>query len=291
MITTDQLCGIGDEAGYLLEDQIAAHRQLEWHRMELRSIEGKPLFTYPIKKINFLKNKLEEASIFVPVLASKIGDWSASISIPFARDIEELNRLIFIAKHLGSPFIRIMSYPNDKLDEKSWQHEVVRRISELAKRAFDNGVTLLHENCHGWAAADAERALYLVEKTDNKGFALLYDVGNPVVHGYDGLAYLSQVVKYVRHVHVKDAIAPSMNKENFTFPGEGEAHIKENISLLLNNNYTGSISIEPHLALIPHSNVQADKKILAMTYIEYGRRFTNLLSEYLKGDANECDNN
>ncbi len=279
-ISASQFCGIGDEAGFTLNDQIHIHQQLNWHNMELRTIEGIPIAKYPEKKFVELKDELERASIHVPVLASKIGDWSSTINDPFEKDIEELSTLIKLAHLLKTPFIRIMSYPNHNQDESLWGKLVINRVTELAKRAADNNITLLHENCHGWAASDPNRALQLIDETENKGFALLYDIGNPVVYGYDGIQYLKKIIKYVCHIHVKDAIAHDNIKEFFTLPGEGHAQIKQTIQVLLENNYTGCISIEPHLALIPHNNIHISSNILAKSYVDYGIRLIQLLSEY-----------
>lgn len=283
-ISASQFCGIGDEAGYTLNDQIHIHQQLNWHNMELRTIEGIPIAKIPKTQFNELKDNLEQAAIHVPVLASKIGDWSSTIDNPFEKDINELNTLIELAHVLNTPYIRIMSYPNHNHDEMIWGNLVVKRVKELAKRASDNNIILLHENCHGWAASDPNRVLQLIEETEYKGFAILYDIGNPVVYGYDGIQYLKKIIKYVRHIHVKDAIAQNEIKECFTLPGHGQAHIKETIQLLLENNYGGCISIEPHLALIPHNHIQANSTVLAKSYIEYGQRLIELLNEY-------CDEN
>lgn len=286
-ISASQFCGIGDEAGFTLDEQIHIHQQLNWRNMELRTIAGIHIAKMPKMQFSELKSKLEQAAIHVPVLASKIGDWSSTINDPFEKDIDELNALIELAHLLKTPYIRIMSYPNDDLDEMMWGRLVIKRVKELAKRAANNNIILLHENCHGWAALDPGRALQLIEETENKGFAFLFDIGNPVVHGYDGIQYLKQIIQYVHHVHVKDANALDDVNECFTLPGQGQARIKEAIQLLLENNYNGCISIEPHLSLIPHNNKIAKSAELAESYVNYGQQLIQLLSEFLNKDERQ----
>jgi sugar phosphate isomerase/epimerase len=154
----------------------------------------------------------------------------------------------------------------------------------LATVARDHGVTLAHENCHGWAASDPERALALVEATRGEGFGLLHDVGNPVYNGHDGLEYLRRTIPHVVHVHVKDARATHTpageRRVDFTWPGEGEARVAESVTMLVRAGYGGVLSIEPHLAFVPHDpTVKRSDEERRAAYLEYGRRMHALLGD------------
>lgn len=277
-----RLCGVGDEAGRSLDAQIAAHHALGWTQIELRSIDGVRVDRLDDATVARIADRLQEAGIAVPVLASSIGDWSATIQRDFDEDLLELERLMSSAERLRAPFIRIMSYPAGDMLEDGWRTEVLRRVVELSRHAADHGRVLLHENCHGWAACDPERALALVEATDGRGLALLFDVGNPVVHGYDGFAYLARVFPWVAHLHVKDGLAsPASGQVTFTPPGEGAARVLDCIDLALDAGYAGALSIEPHLAVLPHNGVRACEATMQAAYLAYGRRFMALLADRL----------
>jgi L-ribulose-5-phosphate 3-epimerase len=172
-----------------------------------------------------------------------------------------------------------MSYQNNGLVEDAWRKEVFKRISILCRRAYEYGIILLHENCHGWAATDSKKSLELIEITEARGFALLFDVGNPVVHGYDGFKSRESVFPYVRHVHVKDAVLEAGGNEIFTCPGEGNAHLLKCIDFIFQNGYNETRSIEPHVRLIAHRKIGiCDSDILSKTYVEYGETFMEHLS-------------
>ncbi|HWU87792.1 MAG TPA: sugar phosphate isomerase/epimerase family protein [Kofleriaceae bacterium] len=284
-ISIRRLCGVGDEAGHTLDAQIAAQQALGWSQLELRSIDGARIEALADEEMGRIADRLAAAGLGVPVLASTIGDWSSTIAADFADDLAKLSRLLPFARRLRAPFVRIMSYPAGDASDGDWRTEVRRRVTELARRAADQGVTLLHENCHGWAASDPERALALLEATRGRGLRLLFDIGNPVAHGYDGRTYLVRVLPWVAHVHVKDVIPPRATGEpTFTLPGEGEARVLECVDLVLGAGYAGAVSIEPHVAARIHEGARATDEVLAEAYLAHGRRLMALLGERLLRD-------
>lgn len=278
-VSKQRLCGIGDEASADLLNQIRCHKQLGWSNMELRSISGTPLKACGDDLFAYIVDNINQAELSVPVLASTIGNWASNIDKPLSEDITELMHLIKLAKKLNSSYIRIMSYPNTAYSEENWRKMVIDKIKTLAVIAVDHDVTLLHENCHGYAENDADKALHLIDATKGEGLGLLHDIGNPVVHGYDGFAYLKKTVEFIRHVHVKDATYHN-KKECFVFPGKGQARVLDSIKYLLNKGYIGLFSIEPHVALIPHQQtIINDDKTCFNSYISYANAFEALLVE------------
>jgi sugar phosphate isomerase/epimerase len=282
-IARSRLSGIGDEAGPSIQSQIRAHQRLGWKQLELRSVDRRSIGELDGDALARVADTVHAEGLEVRVLASRLGNWASSIADNFACDYCELVRLLGFAQRLGAPFIRVMSYGNGgRTADEEWGREARRRIVELSRYAADRGVTLLHENCHGWAARDPERALSLIKATEGRGLALLFDVGNPVAHGYDAIAYLRSVLSHVAHIHVKDAITMRPGGETqFTFPGEGAAPILECIDMAIQAGYEGAISIEPHIAAIPHLGVRAEGEAAWEAYIAYGRRFMELLGARL----------
>lgn len=280
-ISIKQLCGISDEAGASLDLQIKVHKELGWNSLELRTIHHQPLHHLSDIEIEAVLENIQQNGMKVPVIASSIGNWSTTISAPLENDLLELEQLIRFGKKVGTRYIRIMSYPNADFSDRDWELEVKRRVCLLAKIAFDNGIKILHENCHGWAASDPNRALALVEATEGKGFGLLFDIGNPTAHQYDGLNYFQKILQHIEHIHIKDAVTPKRGRQDFfTFPGEGNTPLLEYIDLLLATGYEGLYSIEPHISLIPHKSGQENLRAdLPNSYLEYGERFISLLGD------------
>lgn len=246
-----RLAGIGDEAAPDLAGQIGAVTDLGWNRLELRTIGGTPIADLDEYAFRQAVERLEAAGTSVIGVASKIGDWSRPVTGDFAADLRELEVLARRCAVLGTPLVRVMSYPRGGLDEPEWGRRARERLRELARRAEDHGLVLAHENCAGWAGDRADRMLDLVTGIGSPALRLLFDIGNGVAHGYPPLPMLRAIVSHVVHVHVKDA-RTDVGEVVFVPPGEGEAQVAECLEVLFQSGYGGGLSIEPHVKVQPH---------------------------------------
>ncbi|MEO5874859.1 MAG: sugar phosphate isomerase/epimerase family protein [Streptosporangiaceae bacterium] len=268
--------GISDEAGPGLDEQLAAIAELGWSRIELRSVDGVAIADLDDRAFDTLAGRVGDAGLTVPCLDSRIANWGRPITGRFDEDLDELTVLIDRCARLGTPNIRIMSYPNAGLDEPEWGRRAIERIKVLAERAAGAGLVLLHENCAGWARHRAARMRRLVEEVDSPALRLLFDTGNGVAYGYDAYDLLSEVIDLVDYVHVKDARGGE--EPVYTLPGAGDCRVAECLSLLLSAGFTGTWSIEPHLQTRPHEGVGAGPDGVAR-FVEYGRRLEHLVEE------------
>ncbi|MFJ5927212.1 sugar phosphate isomerase/epimerase family protein [Kitasatospora sp. NPDC092948] len=249
--------GIGDEAAPDLPGQLDALNELGWHDLELRTVDGRWIAELPLDRVRRIAETLAARGTRVTGLASRIGNWASRITDDFDRDLAELSALAVRAALLGTDRIRVMSYPNAELSEATWRRRALERLTRLAELADRNGLTLLHENCSGWAGTCAERQLDLVTTVDSPALRLLFDAGNGVPHGYDGYSMLREVVDHVAHVHIKDAVGGGHRTE-YVLPGEGVARLAESLRFLVDRGWSGGWSLEPHLATRPHHGLAAD---------------------------------
>jgi L-ribulose-5-phosphate 3-epimerase len=278
LLTRAQLAGIGDEAGRSLAEQLAVHRELGFPGIELRTVQDRPLATLDPAERRRVATEVADSGLRVVALDSKIGDWSSTVDTPVAADLAELDVLAELAGAVGSRYVRIMSYPNDGRSEADWRDRVLDRIAVLAERAAGRGVVLVHENCAGWAARDPVRARALIEHAGSPALRLVFDIGNPLTHGDDPLAYLRPVLDSVVHVHVKDAVHdPHAGTVEFTLPGAGTAPLREALGLLAGAGYAGAVSLEPHVARVHHLGRTVSAERLRASYVEYARRFVELV--------------
>lgn len=280
MTWLERLGGIGDEAALGIADQIAVHRELGWRYLELRTVDGVALADLPPDRITGIAGMIADAGLQVPCLDSRIGSWARPITCSFDGELTELDALLRAAEVFGTRYIRVMSYPNDGLPEPDWAAETIRRLRLLAHRAAERGAVLVHENCSGWAGTSADRALTLLSEVDGPGLRLLYDTGNPVAHGYDGPAYLAKVLPWVVHVHIKDGLPPAPPDRPsplFTAPGEGVAELSTCLDMLRRHGYSGVFSVEPHVAVSPHTHARAAPEVVRARYLDYGRRLATWL--------------
>jgi len=267
--------GIGDEAGRGLVDQVRAHHLLGWSTIELRSIHGVAFADLDAVAFDHVTKTLNQAGLRVVCIDSRIANWGRPITGDFDLDLVELDRLALRCAALGTRYVRVMSYPNDGLDDEEWGRRVVQRMHVLVKCAEQAGLVLLHENCAGWAGTDALRARRLVEEVDSPSLRLLFDIGNGVAYGYQAYEMLPDLVQWIEHVHIKDA--RRVNGETvYTLPGEGICRVADCLSELLEHGYTGTWTIEPHLSVRPHEGLAAEGQDLVSQFVRYGQALERL---------------
>jgi sugar phosphate isomerase/epimerase len=274
--------GISDEAGRDIDTQIQAHKDLGWTHMELRLIDGTNITSVTGAVFDEVAGKLDEAGMRVSCFGSAIANWARPITESPQADMDDLNAAVPRMRRLGTPFIRVMSYPNDPdqpLPEAEWKAESIKRMKQLARVAEDGGVTLVHENCSGWGGQSAENSNELLQAVDSPALKVVFDTGNPVTYRQDPWAYYQAVKDDIAYVHIKDAKVEG-GEDVYTYPGEGQGCVREVIRDLLRTGYDGGVSIEPHLAAVIHTGERTeDASRLYESYVEYGRRLMRLVDE------------
>ena len=271
--------GISDEAGQAIEVQIKAHKELGWEYMEIRNVDGENLTMVSDTKFDEVYNKIAESGLKVSCFSSAIANWATEISGDFNKDVEELKRAIPRMHRMKTRYIRVMSWPNNKenpLPEPEWRKEAIRRMRELARIAEDSGIILVHENCSGWGGLSGDNMLNLYEGVNSPAFKLLYDTGNPVVDNCgDPWIFYSKIKHLIEYVHIKD-YKSGTNPPRATYPGEGDAKVKEILQDLKKTGYDGFVSQEPHLASVVHEGKVGDKNLTYQTYITYGKKLMQI---------------
>ena len=142
-------------------------------------------------------------------------------------------------------------------------------------------IVLLHENCEGWGGTSPDNARAFMESVDHPNVRYLFDIGNTVSYGLPTLPFYEAVKPFIAYVHVKDALRnPAGGKSNaFTYPGLGDAQVREILGDLLRTGYTAGVSIEPHVASIVHlgEGTKASPEERFASYVKYGRELESLL--------------
>jgi len=275
-----ELAGIGDEAAPELEGQIAAHRELGWSRIELRTLGGTQLGDLPVDEVAAAAEALDSAGLDVVCVSSRIGAWGRTTRTPLELDIRELEALASRAASLRCRRVRVMSFLRDGADDGTWRREAHRRLRELARRAEQLDVVLLHENCAGFAGRGPDETLDLLEHVDSPALRLLFDTGNGLTYGYDSLDFLAATLPFVDHVHVKDGVARAGGVD-YVLPGAGDGRVVECLAMLVDAGYRGVWTIEPHLDVAPHRGELIAGATAAAAFVDYGRALERLIAERL----------
>ena len=274
--------GISDESGQPIQTQIQAHAELGWKHLELRAVDSVNLTQLSDAAFDAVYAAVTEAGMGVSCFSSAIANWARPVTGDFAVDVEDLKRAIPRMHRFGTPFIRVMSYPNDPKEpvaEREWRREAIRRTKELSRIAEDGGITLVHENCSGWGGLSAENSNILLGEVDSPALKVVFDTGNPVTYGQDAWEYYQTVRRDIVYVHIKDARKVD-GQDIYTYCGEGDGCVREIVADLLKTGYDGGFSIEPHLAAVIHTGQKADNaRQLYESYTEYGRRLMKLVEE------------
>ena len=265
--------GFADEAATDIETQIKAHKEIgEFDAIEPRMVDGVQFTKLSDGEFDRVYGLLQSAGISISCYGSAIANWARDIDGDFSEDVDDLKRCVPRMKRTGTPFIRVMSYPNAGWPEAEWRGEVIRRMRRLAKMAEDGGVILAHENCSGWGGLGPQQSLELLKEVDSPAFQLLYDTGNPTGHAQDGWDYYSRTIDHTVYVHIKDCKSVAGDVQ-YTYCGDGDGCVPEILADLHKRGYDGFVSIEPHLAAIVHEPKEADDAAVAFEkYLNYGRR-------------------
>jgi sugar phosphate isomerase/epimerase len=274
--------GISDEAGQPIAVQIKAHRELGWEHLELRLVDGVNLTQISDAEFDAVYAAVTEADMKVSCFGSAIANWARPITCPEEIDINDLKQAIPRMQRFNTPFIRVMSYPNDEeqpVDDGTWRREAIRRMKELARIAEDNGIILAHENCSGWGGLSAENSNILLGEVDSPALKVVFDTGNPVTYGQDAWDYYQTVKEDIVYIHIKDA-RKIAGVDHYCMCGDGDGYVKEIVGDLLKNGYDGGLSIEPHLAAVIHTGQKAgSEEQLYQSYTDYGRRLMEIVAE------------
>jgi len=292
------LMGIGDEAGDCLESQLGGTLELEWTRIEPRSIAvgGYPKGNFhdiPNPAFDLAMQKLELAGVQVYCFGSAIMNWSRRVEDPFDATIAEVRRTIPRMQRAGARFVRIMSFkPGD--DEFRIPVEVFRRVKEVTNRFLDAGLQPVHENCMNYGGMSWQHALELLDKCP--GLKWAFDTANPIFNPdrsrprpwprQDPWEFWQNIRDHVAHIHVKDATwDPAKGSTEYSWPGEGQGRVRDILKDAIARGYNGGLSIEPHMISVFHDPAEGapaaapDDSRKRRNFVEYGRRLQDLIDE------------
>ena len=239
------LSGFGDEIDPDPAVQVAVLKALGAQHIEVRSAWSTNVVDLDDEQLEKLRAYLAQQNMGVSAVASPIG--KVDVSLDAELEVDRLRRIIRVAHALETPNIRIFSFfraPGVAVE--SIRDDVMLRMRLLADEAEKEGVVLIHENEKDIYGDTPERVLDLVETVGSHALRLAWDNANFVQVGNrpftDGYAMLRP---YLDYLQVKDAVAAT----GAVVPaGEGDGQLRETLTALRDDGYSGFASLEPHLA-------------------------------------------
>lgn len=235
--------GFSDEIAENAEKQFEHLRSLGIEYFEARGVDGKNISDLNDDEINDLKKKMNKYGIKASSIGSPIG--KIKISDNFEEHLEKLKRVIYIAKALGTKYIRVFSFyidKNESLDK--WKGEVILRMKKMTELAEKEGVILLHENEKDIYGEKPERCLEILKEVNSPSLKAVFDPANFIQAGVKPYTEAYPLLKdYIEYMHIKDALEDG----SIVPAGKGIGDVDKILSDLYKNGYMGFVSLEPHL--------------------------------------------
>jgi L-ribulose-5-phosphate 3-epimerase len=238
------LSAFADEIDARLERQVYGLLKHDIHYVDLRGINGKNIVDYTPEEAKNIKQHLDAAGIKVAAIGSPIG--KIKINDDLERHMKQFENILNIAHVMETKYVRVFSFyiPLGEQPE-NYTGAVLHRLRAMTEMAQAKGIILTHENEKDIYGDTARRCLYIIKSINSPFFKAVFDPANFIQCGEqsipDALALLQD---YVVYVHIKDALA----RDGSNVPaGAGDARIKELIVALRGMDYSGFLTLEPHL--------------------------------------------
>lgn len=241
-----RLSGFADEISADFDEQLATLEKEKIRFFELRGVWGKNVLMLSDEEVADIVQKMQAKGIGVSAIGSPIGKYD--IKADFPTQMKQLERIIDIAKAVGTRYIRVFSfYIPESENPANYRDEVMARMRAMVEMADQHGLRLLHENERGIYGDTADRCVDLLDTLGPK-LGCIFDPANFIQNGEEIASHCwPRLRKRVEYVHVKDAL-----KENGRVvpAGEGDGSLKLILSqLILEDGFDGFLSLEPHLAV------------------------------------------
>ena len=236
-----KIYAFADEASANVDRQIEAMQRNGLNGLEIRNVDGTNVSDISLGKAAEVREKLDANGLSVWSVGSPMG--KTDIDGDFDADIEKFKHTLEIAHALNSENIRIFSFyiPHGK-DAAEYKNKVIDRLGRFSEIAVGSGVTLCHENEKGIYGDTAERCLDILEALPEiKG---IFDPANFVQCGVDTLKAWDMLGKYIKYMHIKDAMADG----SVVPAGFGDGNVREIVRMYVENGGT-AFTLEPHLAV------------------------------------------
>lgn len=238
------LTGFADEIDQNLEVQMQVLKELGIKHIEMRGVNGKNLCDHSLEEVRVIKETLDQNGFALSAIGSPIG--KIKITDDFKPHLDKFMHVLDIAEIMKVKYIRLFSFfiPAGS-DYSIYRDEVFFRMKELINAAEGRNVILLHENEKEIYGDNAERCLDILKTLNCDYLRATFDPANFIQCNEEVYPNAFNLLKpYIEYIHIKDA----RYSDGIVVPaGEGEGKIHEILKELIQNDFNGFLSLEPHL--------------------------------------------
>ncbi len=239
------MSAFGDEVSPDLDVQIATLKRLGIDGLDVRSVGDVNVLNLSDSELSEVRKACQVAGLAIRGVGSPVN------KVPMTAEnrpveMQKLKRSIEAAKVLGTSLIRIFSPIANRADDdmRAWP-EVKAWLGEMASRARDAGVVLLHENDGDFFGAYPNNCRRLLEELGGPHFRAVFDFANTLLLGYLPMRdWFPWILPHLDSMHIKDVV----RSEGRVVPaGEGDGEMTDTLRLALESGWSGTLTLEPHL--------------------------------------------
>lgn len=160
-------------------------------------------------------------------------------------NLDTLERYAALCAEMGAGYLRAyLGIPEDGSEIAARYPVVAETLDAAAQRLRPYPVRLLLEmhDSLGTARQAGELFGYLCTEAPNLG--LIWDTGNPVVHGEAPQETWERMHARIGAVHLRDFVSTPDGRHRQVYPGEGELPLREMIRVLAAGGYDGPAVIK-----------------------------------------------
>jgi sugar phosphate isomerase/epimerase len=243
------LSAFGDEIDADLETQLDVLASEGIYALELRGAWGRNVLDLDTDQLAEAGELLQKYGFVVSAIGSPVG--KSQLTQPREFELERLERAINAAQALGTRNIRVFSFFVSPGEAMANRDEVIARMKLLAQRAAAAGMTLLHENEKEIYGDSAERCRDLLDAVASPSLRMAFDPANFVQVGVRPMDEAWPLLADdTVHVHIKDAVFADGGVRP---AGEGDGALPELLTALVEREYRGFLTLEPHLKVAGRS--------------------------------------
>ena len=254
------LSAFADEASELLHEQIDAMNENGVEMLEIRGVNGRNISDMTKGEVKAAKYLLDNGGIKVWSIGSPIG--KVKITDDFDKHFDKFKKTMEYADILEAKSFRLFSFFEVDTEEK--ENEAIERLGKFCEYAKDSGVTLCHENEKGIFGDTAPRCLKIHKALPE--LPAIFDPANFVQVGQNTLEAWEMLGKYVKYMHIKDAL----ENGSIVPAGKGIGHIPEILGMFASEGETKVLTLEPHLKVFSGLAGLEGKQEGLSEHYEYG---------------------
>jgi sugar phosphate isomerase/epimerase len=238
------LSGFADEVDANLTIQIETFSKLGIPGIDLRSVNSVNVLDLEPHQLFEIGDRVRAAGLHIQSIGSPVN------KVPYhvlgkAKELDRLKRAIKAAQLLQVKRIRLFTPETPHEESEQLGDAVIEWMRDQRKMAEDSGITLIVENDANYWSSFPDQAKRLFDCLGTLSFRAAFDFANTVLIGFRPMRdWFPWLLPHLDTLHIKDAL---QEQGTIVPAGEGEGEIAETLTWLIQQGWSGPLTLEPHL--------------------------------------------